>query len=97
MSESVRDHLLHNCDTFVFDCDGVLWHGDELIDGAKVCCREFFWRPVNSTLMQDVIAQLRANGKRVLFVTNSNARKVTFHKVADSEPLIDIYLETENS
>ena len=21
--------------TFLFDCDGVLWHGDEIIEGAK--------------------------------------------------------------
>ncbi|KAI0265305.1 2-phosphoglycolate phosphatase [Gloeopeniophorella convolvens] len=26
--------LLDNYDTWMFDCDGVLWHGDRLIDGA---------------------------------------------------------------
>ncbi|KZS96822.1 2-phosphoglycolate phosphatase [Sistotremastrum niveocremeum HHB9708] len=26
--------LLENYDTWMFDCDGVLWHGDRLIDGA---------------------------------------------------------------
>ncbi len=26
--------LLDRYDVFMFDCDGVLWQGDELIDGA---------------------------------------------------------------
>jgi hypothetical protein len=26
--------LLDKYDTWMFDCDGVLWHGDRLIDGA---------------------------------------------------------------
>ena len=26
--------LLAKYDTWMFDCDGVLWHGDRLIDGA---------------------------------------------------------------
>ncbi len=26
--------LLDKYDTWMFDCDGVLWHGDCLIDGA---------------------------------------------------------------
>ena len=26
--------LLDKYDTWMFDCDGVLWHGDALIDGA---------------------------------------------------------------
>ncbi|KAH7926885.1 2-phosphoglycolate phosphatase [Leucogyrophana mollusca] len=28
------DSLLDKFDTWMFDCDGVLWHGDRLIDGA---------------------------------------------------------------
>ncbi|KAG5339371.1 hypothetical protein C0989_004497 [Termitomyces sp. Mn162] len=33
---SVQDYssLLEKYDTWMFDCDGVLWHGDRLIDGA---------------------------------------------------------------
>lgn len=27
--------LLDEHDTWMFDCDGVLWQGDHLIDGAK--------------------------------------------------------------
>jgi 4-nitrophenyl phosphatase len=26
--------LLSKYDTWMFDCDGVLWHGDKLVDGA---------------------------------------------------------------
>ena len=28
------EELLNKYDTWMFDCDGVLWSGDELIDGA---------------------------------------------------------------
>lgn len=33
---SAQDYasLLDKYDTWMFDCDGVLWHGDRLIDGA---------------------------------------------------------------
>lgn len=33
---SAQDYssLLDRYDTWMFDCDGVLWHGDRLIDGA---------------------------------------------------------------
>ena len=33
-SASEYKSLLDNYDTWLFDCDGVLWHGDRLIDGA---------------------------------------------------------------
>ncbi len=26
--------LVDKYDTWLFDCDGVLWHGDRLVDGA---------------------------------------------------------------
>ena len=29
-----RKHLLHSFDTFLFDCDGVLWECDKPIDGS---------------------------------------------------------------
>ncbi|KIJ28305.1 hypothetical protein M422DRAFT_189924, partial [Sphaerobolus stellatus SS14] len=28
------EKLLSSYDTWLFDCDGVLWHGDRLIEGA---------------------------------------------------------------
>jgi 4-nitrophenyl phosphatase len=28
------ESLVNKYDTGMFDCDGVLWHGDRLIDGA---------------------------------------------------------------
>ncbi|KAJ6625088.1 HAD-like domain-containing protein [Mycena sp. CBHHK59/15] len=33
-SSSEYEALLDKYDTWMFDCDGVLWHGDRLIDGA---------------------------------------------------------------
>ncbi|CAK5279426.1 unnamed protein product [Mycena citricolor] len=33
-SASEYDALLEKYDTWMFDCDGVLWHGDRLIEGA---------------------------------------------------------------
>ncbi|KAG5637660.1 hypothetical protein H0H81_003681 [Sphagnurus paluster] len=49
--------LLVQFDTWMFDCDGVLWHGDRLIPGVI-----------------EVLALLRKNDKKVVFVTN-NATK----------------------
>jgi hypothetical protein len=34
-SPSDYTQLLEKYDTWMFDCDGVLWTGDRLIDGAK--------------------------------------------------------------
>ncbi len=31
----IRQQLLDNIDVFLFDCDGVLWKGDSLVEGAK--------------------------------------------------------------
>lgn len=32
--EQDYENLLDNYDTWLFDCDGVLWEGDRLIEGA---------------------------------------------------------------
>ncbi|KAJ3026350.1 UNVERIFIED_CONTAM: hypothetical protein HDU68_005795 [Siphonaria sp. JEL0065] len=49
--------LLDSVDTFLFDCDGVIWHGDYPIQ--NVC---------------NVLTQLRAMGKRILFVSNNSTK-----------------------
>ncbi|XP_065835361.1 glycerol-3-phosphate phosphatase-like isoform X2 [Oscarella lobularis] len=35
LSENARSSFVDSVDTFLIDCDGVLWHGNDLIDGAN--------------------------------------------------------------
>ena len=38
LEKGARDQyeaLLDKYDTWLFDCDGVLWNGDKLVEGAK--------------------------------------------------------------
>jgi 4-nitrophenyl phosphatase len=34
-NRSQYETLLDKYDTWLFDCDGVLWNGDQLVDGSK--------------------------------------------------------------
>lgn len=34
-SKEEYETLIDKFDTFMFDCDGVLWHGDRLVPGAR--------------------------------------------------------------
>jgi 4-nitrophenyl phosphatase/phosphoglycolate phosphatase len=54
---TVPSDLLDKTDVFIFDCDGVIWKGDTLIDGVPA-----------------VLDMLRANGKRIFFVTNNSTK-----------------------
>lgn len=65
---------LADIDAFVFDCDGVLWRGAELVPGADVALR-----------------QLRALGKKIVFVTNNSVRDFTMLLRADAMPVIRHY------
>ena len=38
----VVDAMLRDHDTFILDCDGVVWHGDELISGAREANKSIF-------------------------------------------------------
>ena len=49
--------LIGKTDCFIFDCDGVIWKGDRVIDGVP-----------------DVLAKLRAAGKKIFFVTNNSTK-----------------------
>jgi len=49
--------LLDAVNTFIFDCDGVIWRGDSVIDGVP-----------------EVLETLRAQGKRMFFVTNNSTK-----------------------
>ena len=33
---SPQEELLDGVDVFIFDCDGVIWKGDSLIDGGEI-------------------------------------------------------------
>lgn len=61
--------LVDSVDTFLLDCDGVIYHGPVVVEGVK-----------------QVLAMLRAAGKRLVFVTNNATKsrrqyKATFDKL----------------
>jgi 4-nitrophenyl phosphatase len=65
--------LLDRYDTWMFDCDGVLWHGDRLIDGVVEVLK--LLRRKSKGLINLIIQGLTTREeKKVLFVTN-NATK----------------------
>ena len=36
-SNDEKSSFIDSVDTFLFDMDGVLWHGNQLLDGVKEC------------------------------------------------------------
>jgi 4-nitrophenyl phosphatase len=56
--EKEQKEFLTRFDTFLFDCDGVLWQGSHAIEGVP-----------------QVLRYLRAQGKRILFVTNNSTKE----------------------
>lgn len=34
LSKEAYNRLIQDYDTWLFDCDGVIWHGDQLIEGV---------------------------------------------------------------
>ena len=70
--------LLERYDTWMFDCDGVLWHGDRLIDGAvdvlellRSRSTDFDYLIIQKLTLPSLTTR---EDKKVLFVTN-NATK----------------------
>lgn len=57
LSGAVVKRMLDSVDCVLFDCDGVIWRGDQAIPGAP-----------------QVINLLKANGKKVFFVTNNSTK-----------------------
>lgn len=55
--------LLDKTDVFIFDCDGVIWRGDSVIDGIP-----------------EILAKLRAAGKKMYFVTNNSTKSRAGYK-----------------
>ena len=50
--------LLNKTDCFIFDCDGVIWKGDFLVNDQ----------------VPGVLEKLRAMGKKIFFVTNNSTK-----------------------
>lgn len=57
--------LLNDFDVFIFDCDGVLWHGDALLPGIQEMLNQIQQMPRLS-------CQEKLRYKRVLFLTNNS-------------------------
>lgn len=68
--------LLDSVDVFIFDCDGVIWKGDSVIDRVP-----------------DVLAKLRAMGKRVFFVTNNSTKSRKGYKKKFDDLGLDVQPE----
>lgn len=73
--------LLDEYDTWLFDCDGVLWRGDQVIDGVVQVFDLLRKRgeilppsPPRHNLWHDFLDPYHGQGKKLVFVTN-NATK----------------------
>lgn len=74
--------LIDKYDTWMFDCDGVLWHGDRLIDGAVDVLRllrdRSMWSlvfPKKARVMY-LFSVLAFNNRKVRFVCYEQRDKV---------------------
>ncbi|CAN7091640.1 unnamed protein product [Brassica rapa subsp. narinosa] len=56
--------LFNSVDTFLFDCDGVIWKGDTLIDGVSQTL----------DLLRSKASSLSHSGKNIVFVTNNSMK-----------------------
>jgi len=75
--------LLDSVDTFLLDCDGVIYHGPEVVEGVKEVLTMFRDAGMSPLLLITWLIQV---GKRVIFVTNNASKsrrmyKTTFDKL----------------
>jgi 4-nitrophenyl phosphatase len=68
-SEVDKQQFLASYDNFIFDCDGVLWHGSEILPGAGLFDRMII---IKFTFAAEVLQMLVAMKKRLIFVTNNS-------------------------
>jgi 4-nitrophenyl phosphatase len=75
---SLQDYsaLLDKYDTWMFDCDGVLWHGDRIIDGVVEVLEMLRSHSKSAATVWKIFdqADISTQDKKVIFVTN-NATK----------------------
>ena len=79
LEKGARDQheaLVDKYDTWLFDCDGVLWNGDQPVDGAKEVLEMLRRQSATAILSGRDVCVLILGGldKSVIFVTN-NATK----------------------
>ena len=73
-SKADYEGLLSSYDTWMFDCDGVLWHGDRLIEGAVDVLKYLRSQSACRCVMHGRYDSFLEVEKNVIFVTN-NATK----------------------
>lgn len=89
-------------DTFLFDCDGVLWHGDDLEPGAievLAYLRRSSESPLSQSVKQELIKAAVPSEKDILFVTNNATKsrakyKGKFDKLGVQAEVVCPLLET---
>lgn len=64
LTHADRVHLFKSYDSFLFDCDGVIWEGDRVLEGVH-----------------EAMAHFRAEGKKLIFVTNNATKSRAENKV----------------
>lgn len=76
--------LVDSVDTFLLDCDGVIYHGPEVVEGVKEVLTMF--RAAGTSSCSLCLGRAHWSGKRVIFVTNNASKsrrmyKTTFDKL----------------
>lgn len=80
--------LADQYDTFLFDCDGVLWRGGKLLDGSDTALAMLRWLEKLAYLFDIPFGHIlryrsqqpvglvpdRRKGKRIFFVTNNSTK-----------------------
>ena len=82
MEEAADVHTVHSfvdsIDTFLFDCDGVLWSGSSLIPGALDTLQMLHdkvtrWIDLATEGSScNLVAELLLQGKKIFYVTNNS-------------------------
>jgi 4-nitrophenyl phosphatase len=73
LNEIHIESILNDHDTFLFDCDGVLWCSPIILPGA-IELLNYLTTSVRNYLSLCYIFLVQFKGKRVLFVTNNSLK-----------------------
>ena len=73
LNEVHLDSLLNDHDTFLFDCDGVLWCAPVILPGA-IELLNYLTNSVRTSRDNCLLAIVSFQGKRVFFVTNNSLK-----------------------